>query len=119
MNPVSILIIFGIFVVFKLFMSKGSLKSEEAKKIMVNGGKIIDVRSPLEYKSSHVKGSINIQHSSISNGIKKAKLKKDTPIILYCASGSRSSVALSQLRADGYQNLYNAGTQSRLEKLLR
>ena len=99
-------------------MTKGTLKAADAKKIIDQGGKIIDVRTPGEYKSGHYKGAINIQHDKITNGIKKAKIKKETPVILYCASGMRSSSAVSVLKAEGFSSVHNAGTQFKLNKLL-
>ncbi len=118
MDPIVILALAGIFFIFRFFLTKGSLKGVEAKKIIENGGKIIDVRSPGEFKSGHFKGALNIQHDKIAHGIKKAKINKETPVILYCASGMRSSNAVGVLKADGFTNVYNAGTQDKLKKLL-
>lgn len=118
MNPTTIAIIVGIFIVMKFVLNRSTLKSADAKKMIENGGKIIDVRSASEFKGGHYKKAINIQHTNISAGIKKEKISKETPIILYCASGARASAALSVLKADGYTNVQNAGNQSKLEKLL-
>jgi len=118
MDPIIIVVIVGTFFIFKLLTGRTSLKSADAKKIVSEGGKIVDVRSPGEYKSGHFKGAINIQHDKIINGAKKAKLNKDSPIILYCASGARSSVAKRMLQSEGYTNIHNAGTQGKLKNLL-
>lgn len=113
-----LIILAVVVVVFKLSSMKNSLKSEDVKRIMENGGKIIDVRSPMEYKTSHVKNAKNIEHTKILKGIKKAKLSKETPLILYCASGSRSSVACSTLKSEGYTDVHNGGTAFKVNKLL-
>ena len=72
------------------------------------GAKIIDVRSPDEYADGFYKGAINIPVSIMP---KKMDLigSKDTPIIVYCASGSRSAVAMSLLKAAGFTEVTNAG----------
>lgn len=118
MNPVTIYIVVVLFFIYRLITRKKGLKSADAKEIMSNGAKIIDVRSPLEYKSGHYKGAINIPHTDITTGIRKAKIKKEHPIILYCASGSRASIALRELKAKGYTNIHNAGSQRRLRTML-
>lgn len=118
MDPIYIFIVVAAYAIFKFIKTKTGLKSDDAKKIIADGGKIIDVRSPAEFKGGHYKGAVNIQHSNITSGIKKTKIKKDTPVILYCASGSRSSAALRVLKANGFTNVHNAGTQHRLKSLL-
>jgi len=69
---------------------------------------IVDVREPLEYKLGHVKGAINIPPSQIIAGAEKLKeVPKDTEIVLYCVSGSRSNVSMGYLRDLGFTNLVN------------
>ena len=113
-----IVIIAAVLIAFKLFSMKNSLKKDDVKAMLENGGKIIDVRTAMEFKSGHVKNAKNIELSKILNGVKKAKISKDTPIILYCASGSRSSVACSTLKGAGYTNVHNGGTAAKLNRVL-
>jgi rhodanese-related sulfurtransferase len=69
---------------------------------------IIDVREPLEYKLGHVKGAINIPPSQMMAGAKKLDgVPKDTELVLYCLSGSRSNVSMTYLRQLGFTNLVN------------
>jgi len=72
------------------------------------GAKIIDVRSPDEYADGCYKGAINIPVNSLPNRIDSLG-SKDSPIIVYCASGSRSAVAMSMLKAVGFKDVTNAG----------
>lgn len=64
---------------------------------------IIDVREEDEYNSGHIKDAINIPLDNIS----KIEYDKDTKIILYCASGIRSTEAAKELSDLGYTNIYN------------
>lgn len=116
MNPILIPTILIILIIFKVLGSKGSLKKDEVKNILEKGGKIIDVRSPMEFKSGHIKGAINIEYTNIKKGVKKAKISKETPVILYCASGSRSSVAVNQLKSSGFTQVYNGGSHTKLSR---
>ena len=72
------------------------------------GAKIIDVRSPDEYADGCYKGAVNIPVNILPNKTNSIG-SKDTPIIVYCASGSRSAVAMSILKAAGFKDVTNAG----------
>lgn len=70
--------------------------------------KIIDVRSEKEFNDGHLNGAINIDVSDIVNG-KLPDFPKDTSILLYCASGSRSEFAKNILLSSGFTNVVNGG----------
>ena len=76
--------------------------------------KIVDVRTPAEYKGGHIKGSINIPLNSIHSADKK--LKTGEPIILICASGMRSGQAVQILKGKGYTAVYNGGGWRSLQR---
>lgn len=68
----------------------------------------IDVREPNEFRAGHIEGAINLPPSEIMNGAKQLKdIAKDTPLILYCRSGSRSNASIQILKSLGYTNLAN------------
>lgn len=72
------------------------------------GRMFIDVREPLEFAMGHVKGAVNIPPSKLMAGAKKLEgVPKDTELILYCISGSRSNVSINILKGMGYTNLVN------------
>ncbi len=74
----------------------------------VIGSILLDVREPWEYKEGHISGSINIPLSAMDK-IKDAVDNKDTPLYVYCQSGSRSSRATALLQEMGYQQVKNIG----------
>lgn len=61
---------------------------------------IIDVRTPQEFMGRNVAGSINIPLQEIQQRLEEIKAMPQ-PIILCCASGSRSGQATSYLRSCG------------------
>lgn len=72
------------------------------------GRMFIDVREPAEFAMGHVKGAVNIPPSKLMAGAKKLDgVPKDTELILYCISGSRSNVSINILKGMGYTNLVN------------
>ena len=69
---------------------------------------IIDVREPIEFKMGHVKGAINLPPSKLMVGAEKLRdVPKDTELILYCRTGSRSAVSMTILQNMGYTNIVN------------
>lgn len=69
---------------------------------------IIDVREPEEFALDHVQGAVNIPPSELMSGSQKLEgVEKDTELILYCVSGSRSNVSANILRAQGFTNIVN------------
>lgn len=68
----------------------------------------IDVREPHEFATGHVQGALNITPNDIMAGAPQLKdVPKDTELVLYCRSGSRSNVTMHFLRQQGFTNLVN------------
>lgn len=86
------------------------------KQMLANGAIIIDVRSPGEFSSGHIKGSKNIPLQQITSGVKS--IAKDKPIITVCASGMRSASAKSQLRSMGYAQVENGGSWTKMRQFV-
>lgn len=81
---------------------------EDAKRLMAQGAKVIDVRRQNEFLEGHVPGALHIPVEEILFQSEE-NLPKDDTYILYCHSGYRSSLALEALRMKGYTQLYNLG----------
>ena len=90
--------------------------NDDLKKIVNDGAFLVDVRSPDEYKSGHVKGSVNIPLDQIGKQI--AKFKGKTNIVVFCRSGMRSGQAKSILEQNGFTNVTNGGTWDKINQLL-
>lgn len=70
---------------------------------------LIDVRSPEEFSDGHLARAVNLPHEEIGRHIARVVPDRKTPVILYCASGRRSGLALDVLRQMGYSNAINGG----------
>ena len=79
-------------------------------KLIAEGALIIDVRSQNEYTLRHNPNSRNIPLDKLSSECKNIDQTK--AIILCCASGSRSAMAVGILKKNGFQNVVNAGPWS-------
>jgi len=68
----------------------------------------IDVREPQEFARGHIEGAINIPPAVLMNGAPDLKdVPKDTELVLYCLTGSRSNASMHFLSRMGYTNLVN------------
>ena len=95
-----------------LFFSKlFVIKSLDYKELVQNGALIIDVRSQGEFKSGHIKGSLNIPLPEIAGSL--SKIPKNKVIITCCASGMRSGSAKGILKSKGY-DAHNGGSWASL-----
>lgn len=81
------------------------------EKIINESAVIVDVRTEAEYNEKHIDGSILLTLDTIDeNSVSDIIDSKDTPIIVYCRSGNRSSQALTKLEALGYTEVYDLGS---------
>ena len=77
---------------------------------------IVDVREPEEYTSGHVKGAVNVPPFELLQGTKVLQdVPKDTKIIVYCRTGSRSNVAMHLLQQHGFTNVINGINKEQVE----
>ena len=79
-----------------------------AKYRSMPGAVLLDVRTPREYREGHIPGSINLPLQALDNAAEIVE-NEDTPIYVYCYSGSRSRQAAAILGAMGYVNITNIG----------
>ncbi|MCK6599511.1 MAG: rhodanese-like domain-containing protein, partial [Bdellovibrionaceae bacterium] len=59
---------------------------------------ILDVRTPDEYLSGHIKGAINIDFYASDFQNQLGKLDKEKDYKVYCRSGNRSSKAVNMMK---------------------
>lgn len=72
------------------------------------GATLVDVRSAAEFASASAPGSINLPLQELSARV--GELPSSAPIVVACASGSRSAMAKRILRSKGYAEVYNIGS---------
>ena len=76
--------------------------------LLKKGAVIVDVRSTAEFMGGSNPNSVNIPLDQLS-AQSLGKFAKETPIVLCCASGMRSGMAVSTVKSFGYSNVVNAG----------
>ena len=66
---------------------------------------ILDVRTPREFNDGHVPGAINIPHTELSDKLDQVITHKHKPVVVYCQSGRRASVAQTILTKAGFDQV--------------
>ena len=79
------------------------------KEALRNGAAIIDVRTPREFDEGHIPQSINIPVDRVNASAQRIK-NMNKPIVFCCASGARSSNAVSVMKQQGMKEVYNGGS---------
>ncbi|MFK7781140.1 rhodanese-like domain-containing protein [Psychroserpens sp.] len=85
------------------------LLSSNEFKIQVEGKNVqlIDMRTPKEFKSGHIKGAKNIDFFSGRFNVEFNKLNKLKPVYIYCRSGSRSRQTAKKLSNMEFKEIYD------------
>jgi len=88
-----------------------NISAREAKAVMDKGEPytLVDVRSGDEFSDGHIKGAILIPVDEIGSRAETKLPDKNAVILVYCASGARSSRASKILAGMGYTNVNNFG----------
>jgi rhodanese-related sulfurtransferase len=71
------------------------------------GFQLIDIRTPEEYRSGHLKGAQLIDFYAADFYPKLEKLDKNQPVLIYCRSANRSGQAVMKMKQMGFKQVYN------------
>ncbi len=91
----------------KRTMNQFDVTMDELLQMQAQGAIICDIRSPQEYNEGHLPGAILLPEYEIFRNAIKILPNKDSVIILYCGTGSRSYSSLRKFQRLGYTNVYN------------
>jgi sulfur-carrier protein adenylyltransferase/sulfurtransferase len=69
----------------------------------LEGAAWIDVREQDEWDEGHLPGAVHIPRGNLESRIENVVTDKATPVVLYCASASRSAFAAESLLALGFE----------------
>jgi thioredoxin len=80
---------------------------EFSEKISATPGAVVlDVRTEGEFSQGHIQNAVNINWNDPTFDGKVNNIPKNTPIFIYCLSGSRSMSAANFMRRNGYAEVY-------------
>lgn len=99
------LLALGLWLAYKWWQSRRVMAMLPTLK--QRGAVLVDVRSLAEFASQNASGTINIPLPELGNRL--GEIPKSVPVVLGCASGSRSGLAKMMLKSKGYAQVYNVG----------
>jgi rhodanese-related sulfurtransferase len=99
----------GLWFAYKWWNSKRVIAM--LPELRKSGATFIDVRSAGEFASGNAPGTINIPLQEL--GSRLSEIPKSLPVVLCCASGTRSGMAKLLLKKNGYPQVHNIGTWSK------
>ncbi len=113
-----ILPILGILVILSVIYPRIMVKMDqnitnvsgaEAAEVAANNKDlvIIDVRTQGEYQTGHIAGAKNIPVGELSSRLKELEKYRGKPLLVHCASGSRSSKAVRILSKNNFSPVYH------------
>ena len=70
------------------------------------GLRLLDVRTPGEYESVHIRGAYNVPLDTLGEHGEEIRVHVEEPIVLICQSGQRAMKAEAALKESGMPNLH-------------
>jgi sulfur-carrier protein adenylyltransferase/sulfurtransferase len=84
-----------------------SIDIDEARRMLDQPGTVLlDVREGDEWRQGHIPQAVGIPRGFLELRVEEKVPDHKTPVILQCASGTRSLLAARSLRELGYENVY-------------
>ena len=84
------------------------LAPARARDLIGGGAQAVDVRNQYEHEAGHIAGDSNIPLAQLDADI-AGQLDRGKPVVLYCRSGQRSSMAAEALRNSGWDAYHVEG----------
>lgn len=82
--------------------------SAEARQIIdTRNPLVLDVRTPAEYKRGHLENAVLLPVQILQQNLGRLAAYKDQDILVYCATGNRSTIASKILIDDGFSRIIN------------
>jgi molybdopterin/thiamine biosynthesis adenylyltransferase/rhodanese-related sulfurtransferase len=73
----------------------------------LTGAAWVDVREQDEWQEGHIPGAVHVPRGNLESRIEATVTDKETPVVIYCASGIRSAFAAKTLQELGYGTVYS------------
>lgn len=89
-----------------------TIGTEEAKRMIEEGARVIDVRQPEEWNRGHIAEATLVPINGIysfGKALKDMDIGEDEDVIFVCASGQRSASASEIALVAGLHKVYNLG----------
>ena len=96
----------------------GSVQPSTAREPLRPGARVIDVRSPEEFRARHLPVTITIPLGELSEHNGRHVTNKEEILLLHCLGGGRTGLRTRWLRRIGYRRVYNPGSYRHAESIV-
>jgi rhodanese-related sulfurtransferase len=107
-----VLVLIVALIVWQMLGARPDVDGAAARDLVKKGAKLVDVRTTGEFAAGHIDGAVNVPIAELGERLDDVGKPSDT-IVLYCASGMRSSKAAKLLREKGFGEVHNLGAMQR------
>jgi rhodanese-related sulfurtransferase len=106
---VAIVLLSGGALLFPALIPRGRRATALQATQLINRGKttIVDVRTPEEFATGHLRDAKNIPLADLSKRIGELDKSKTKTVVVVCQTGARSDKAVRQLTAAGFDDAYS------------
>jgi rhodanese-related sulfurtransferase len=106
---VAIAALSGGALLFPVLMPRGRRATALHATQLINRGKttIVDVRTPEEFATGHLRDAKNIPLADLTKRIGELDKSKARTVLVVCQTGGRSDKAARQLTAAGFEDAYS------------
>ena len=108
----AIFVVVGMFVAFRVLQMRGRVSPDDAKRHVVDGALLLDVRTPVEFAAARLDGAVNIPVHELVARLDELG-DRQRSVVVYCRSGVRSARAKRLLAARGFASVHDLGPMSR------
>jgi phage shock protein E len=108
-----------VVVVIVVWKRMSQVSAEAARKYLAQGALVVDVRSSGEFRGGHLPDAVNIPLDELREAMPRQVADKSRVLLLHCLSGTRSGIAVGQLKRMGYSNVFNLGSLHRASAIMK
>ncbi len=102
------------FLVLRRLLGGGKASAQVVREKIKAGAKLVDVRTPEEFRGGSYPGAVNIPLQDI--GRRLSELPKNKAVVVFCRSGSRSAMAARAMKKAGFADVVNAGALGQMPR---
>ena len=114
---IAVAVFLALFIGWKLRLAyRSPAELRRISDALAGGGVLVDVRTSFEFANGHLPQAINLP-LGFSPESADGLGAKDSPVVVYCASGTRSAHAAKILRRAGFQSVLDLGPMHNGRKL--
>lgn len=106
---VGLAVVSGGMLIWPLIKGSGDGISPTEATLLLNreDAVVVDVREAAEWNAGHIANAHHIAQAQLAKRMVELEKFKNRPVVVCCASGTRSSLAVATLKGAGFQKVFS------------